>query len=265
MANSRLINNILYTIQSEIEVSKTLCDIPNNVVICDERSFQGLQDLYYQEDGTIFVIVKFELGTIMYENVLQPATFEILTEKGTFDIARTLMLDFAIRNNFQVATGQNGDVFIQQAYTTTELSEPFEEDGDNLRGILNINATFVYSENVSAITSITINETPIIFVSQMYNLSIAPDTANIGNLNGRTETINKFATFNLTVGIPSIANNTIISDFDSIMLGTEDINKRFTLTIVKDGQTYTKDCVITEIQYEQNIGEIPVYAVSFSR
>ena len=265
MANSRLIENILYTIQSNIEKSKTYCNISNNVVVCDERSFDGLIEEYKYNDTYIYVIVKFELGTIMYESVLQPVSFEIITEKGTFDIARTLMLDFAIRNNFQVATGQYNDVFIQQAYTTTEVNEPFEKDGNNLRSILVIEATYVYSENVSAITSISVNEEPIIFVAQTFSFSASPDTANKGNLNGRTETINKFSTFNLSVAIPSISNMTFLSTVDAICFGSDDINTQFVLSIVKDGTPYSITCVITGIDYQQNIGEIPIYAITFSR
>ena len=265
MESKKLIENILYVIKSQIEESRVRCDIENNVEICDERTFLGYDEDYkWEHRDTIFDIVKFEKGTISSGFVVQTATFEIVSEMETFDKARTLLNDFAMRFNFITNTGIDNDVYIQQSYTTVQMDEPFEEDGDNFRASLSINATYVYSESVSAITSVSVDSKNVFIVSSNYHLSISPNTANIGNNNGRTNTQNKFASFTMTCAIPSetTQNGELITKLDGFIFGATDLNTTFSVSFVKGGTTYTKTLKLLDADYTQNMGEVPLYAFS---
>ena len=269
MDSKKLVDNVIYTIKAHFEESRVKTNIDKDVDVIDERSFLALrkeyQKYYDRFSNTIFVVVNFEKGTIKPDCILQPATLICYSETESFDKARTLLNDFATRFNFALSNGINGDIFLQEVYTTSSVEEPFEEEGDNFRAILSINATYVYSENMSNITKITVNNNDISFVSVNYSAPISPNTANIGNNNGRTTTQNKFISFSITFSFPSRSNDYLTSVCDGVALGTTDINTEYVFKIYKGSSTnyYEKTLKITGIEYEQVMGEIPFYSVSF--
>lgn len=267
MESKKLIESILYTLKSHLVESKVRLNIENDIELIDERSFEMLQDDYIENydkmRSKIFVVLKLEKGTIQFGSVVQPATLICYSETESFDKARALLNDVATRFNFNLSNGENSDVFLQEVYTTSEMEDAFIEEGNNFRASFSINATFVYSENMSGITEITINNNAITFVSANAVGNISPNTANIGNNNGRTQTFNKFMSFNLTFAFPSRENEYLTQVCDGVLFGNTDLNIEYVVVIRKNGTNYTKRLKILSIDYEQNMGEIPAYAVAF--
>lgn len=267
MESTKLISGILYTLKSHFVESKVRLGIENDVEIIDERSFEMLQDDYIDNYASmhnkIFVVLKLEKGTIQVDGIIQPATLICHSETESFENARALLNDVATRFNFNIAHGENNDIFLQEVYTTSEMEDAFVEEGNNFRASFSVNITFIYSENMSNITSITIGGNNISFVGANASGNISPNTANIGNNNGRTNTYNKFMSFNLSFSFPSRTNDYLTSICDGILFGTTDINTEYEFVITKNGTNYSKRLKILSVEYEQILGEIPAYAVSF--
>ena len=69
----------------------------------------------------------------------------------------------------------------------------------------------------------------------------------------------------MTIAIPSetTKNPTLIGKLDGLLFGNTDLNTTFSVKFTKGGNEYTKSLRVIDINYTQNMGEIPIYAVAF--
>lgn len=253
-------NDILNEIKYHIEVSKTKLEITNDVVICDERSFQGWFLTNELTPTTIYIIVSFEEGEIWFGNTVVPLSFTVYSEQETFETTRLLLTYFANAYNFVSAKGTNNATIIQ-SYSIPTMREEFVEDGNSYRAIFDMSATFVYGENVSGITSIVINDEEITFLNASSESTTIVNSANLGDKNNRTTTLNQSMTFTLALSFPSTLESPFVKDIDELHFGSKDINTIFNVSITKGNKTYTKKLKCISIAYEQEITGIPMYAV----
>ena len=139
-------NDILDILQEYLIVSKDTLEIGNNVVICDERSFEGWFSGSELDPTTIYVIVSFESGSIWLDNTVVPVSIKAYSEQNSFENCRTLLTYIAGKYNFASRTTENAHII--QSYSTPLMDEEFVEEGSNYRAIFTMDATFVYGENI---------------------------------------------------------------------------------------------------------------------
>lgn len=259
-------NEIVELTKAQFEQCRVQLGIDKNVAVFNERTFEGLEnDL---EDNTIYILVHFELGTIMLGGTIQPIVLEVISEPNSFDIAYNLLLTYGLTFNYNVPTVESG-AFVQQVYTTPTIDDNFNEVGEHFRSTLSSNGTIVYGDNLSGISSISVQtsgmEEPekVLFTSINPILQIAPNSANLGNNNSRTTTKNKFGSFSISFNMVS-QQTEFVALCDGVLFGSTSINTDITLTIVKYGTTYTKVVHFSEVSLVQEQGGIPTYNVGLA-
>lgn len=253
-------DNILNSLKYHFEVSKTQLNLENDIVICDERSFQGWFENEKLLPTTIYIIVAFNEGSILFGNTVIPISFIVYSEQGTFENARLLLTYFATEFNF--AYESQGNVSFIQSYSIPTMREEFAEEGNSFRAIFDMSGTFVYGENVSGITELNIDGKKVRFLNVDFTFTATPNSANLGDKDDRTTTVNASATFGMSVSVPSLLSDTFVSKVDSLIFGNADINTTFEVTITKGGVTYpTRTLHFIDIHYSQEITNIPIYAI----
>ena len=261
-------NDILNSIKYHLECSKTALDIPNDIKICDERSFEGWYNDCTLDPTTIYVIVSFNEGDIWFGNTVVPIDLTVYSEEEKYEITRQLLTYFATTFNFVSGSGTNSATYIQ-SYEVPTMREEFVKCGTNYRAIFDLAGTFVYGENVSGISELYIDNEKITFLNIECNITMTPSSANLGNLNERTTTKNKCATFTLTLSIPSVLNSNIVSKLDGILFGNTNINSVFNVRIKKGGIWYPTNSTdsralkVVDIDFSQEITGIPMYSIGF--
>lgn len=254
-------SEILELIQYRLQVSKTHLGITNNIVICDERSFEGWFEDSELEPTTIYVIVSFEEGTLWIDNAVLNVAFTIYSEQESFESTRQLLTYFANAYNFaRTTTITNGSVL--SSFNLPQMREEFAKEGDNYRAIYDLSGTFVYGKNVSGVSKIEINDEEITFLNCDVNFFANPNSVNIGIRNDRTTTQNKSASFVMAFTFPSTLSNNFSSALDGLMFGSENINQLFEVKITKGSTTYTKSLHMVAINLSQEITNIPMWVVS---
>lgn len=266
MEYSLIYDEIVELTKAQFEQCRVQLNLDKNVVVYNERTFEGLDnDL---EENTIYVIVHFELGTIMLGGTIQPIMLEVISEENSIEIAYNLLLTYGQTFNYNIPTVESGS-FVQQVYTTPTIQENFAEVGKGYRAILNTNGTIIYGDDISGVSAISVSggtiatAERILFTSVDTELQISPNSANLGNNNSRTKTLNKFATFSMTFNMVSQDTN-FTTLCDNVMLGSTSINTELTFTIVKNGTTFTKVMHFIDLSYNQTQGGIPTYTVGLS-
>lgn len=266
-------NDIINEISKNLNISLGRLELENDIVICDERSFEGWFDNNELTPTTIYVIVSFEEGELWFGNTIVPITLVVYSEQGSFDKARKLITYFASNYNFIKGNGTNNATYIQ-SYSIPQMREEFAEEDNSFRAIFDLSGTFVYGENINGITSLVIDEEEITFLNIDVDFTMIPNSANLGDKNNRTTTTNRSGTFTMALSTPSFLNGTgsnFISKVDSIVFGNANINTTFEVRFVKGGVSYpsyeenetptTRTLHLISASYNQEITGIPLYAI----
>lgn len=275
MASEKLkyIDEILYVIGSQLQNVLTELNISNDVVVYDERNFEGVKKELKDYDNTIFVSVNFGGGNIYSSGVIVPITITGLSPKGTFIDLQNLLEQFAREYTYHSLYTQSG-AFLQQIYTTGEMQREFEEDGNNYRASIIVNATMVYCENTSGIVSVEIDNEVIPFLSITPTLSKAPNSADTGDLYGRVQTKMKFSTFSLTMTFVPNQNSAFCKKIDLELLDNAyhlndtyqvKLTKNFKINVGTDQETnfsITKTMKILSIEETQEINGIIMLGIT---
>lgn len=262
----KTINELLYSVV-KAQMVKLCVDIgySGKVELILEQSFKGLQQQL--EPDTIYFVLKFNQGTIVVGGLVQPATIEIISESNSIDNAFNVALNYTMKYTYVVPSqqflGEYKQAFIQQAYSTPSASENFKEVYGDFKSILSIESTFVYADNVSGVSSIKVDNEEIIFTSVEFGLQNTPNSANLGDNNGRVKSINKFGVFTLSFNTVSLGS-AFIKKVDGIAIGTLSINTPFNVKIVKNGVLYEKNLKIINPHFIQPTGTIPTYTLAFT-
>lgn len=263
MEYSLIHKEVLELTKAQFEQCRVQLNINKQVQVYEERTFEGLEDDY--DKNTIYVLLHFELGTIMLGGTIQPIMLEVLSEENSHDIAYNLLLTYTQLFNYNIPTVESG-AFVQQVYTTPTIQENFEQVAEGFRSLITSNGTIVYGSNISGITEITVqtsdmdNPEKVLFTSVVPVLQIAPNTANLGDNNSRARTLNRFGTFAITFNMVS-QNTTFVGLCDGVLFGTTSINTPITVSITKNGTPYTKTLRFSDVSLEQQQGGIPTYTV----
>ena len=255
--SSKMFDEVYNIVSSEIIATCNNLEFTKKVYIYRERTFVGLKQI---DPNAIYIVVHFNRGTLMVGGIILPITIEILSEINGFEQAHNLLLDFATNYNFKVPTSNS---YIQQVYTTPEIADNFNEQTGDIRSLMYTNGTIVYGEELSAFTSVKIDGKDVLFTNVRTGLDITPNTADLGNNNNRTTTVNKFGVFTLTLNVIS-EQTELVSKVDGFIFGTTNLNEVFNVTFTKNGIEYTKSLKLTSANISQELGGIPSYALSFT-
>lgn len=231
--------------------------LDKKVEVLEERSFNLLGSV---DTDTIYVVIHFQNGTLMLGGTILPIEIEVFSSLDDFDFDYNMLFTYALNFNYNVPNIEN--VFIQQVYTTPEVSSAFNQDNGTYKALFTMNGTIVYGENINGISNIKIDDTSVLYTSVKVGLENTPNSANLGTNNSRVNSIMKFATFSLVLNCISLQSD-IIKKIDTIMLGTESINSTFDIEITKNGTTYTKTMKLLNCDFSQAQGGIPTYTLSF--
>lgn len=264
--NVEMYNDILEVIKYQVECAKTDTNIPNDIFICDERSFKEFS--YTDYSGAIFVIVKFEEGEINPNgSVLLPISFEVYSEEQTFENAREI-ITYLTQNNSFVSPQTPSGTFVRMFYSTPQMESAFEEDGSGFRATFTFNCTLFYGVGINGITNINVawgeqdsEQENIKFISCSAGAGFTLHTANKGDKSDRATTTNASMTFVCSVNVISTADSNFVGLVDGILFGSTDINTDLTCTFTKGGSTYTKHLKIIDIDLDQSESGLPVYVI----
>ncbi len=231
--------------------------VDKKVEVLEERSFNLLGSV---DVDTIYVVIHFQNGTLMLGGTILPIQIEVFSSVDDFDFDYNMLFTYALNFNYNVPSIEN--VFIQQVYTTPEVSSAFNQDNGEYKALFTMNGTIVYGEQINGISNIKINNTNVLYTSVKVGIDSTPNSANLGANNSRVNSIMKFATASFVVNCVSLQSE-IIELIDKIMLGSESINTIFTIEITKNGTVYTKSMKLLGSDYQQAQGGIPTYVLSF--
>ena len=264
--------DILYLLKEHFAYGKTALSIPNDVIICDERTYSGLEEL---DRNAIYVIVAFEKGTIFSGSTIIPLSCNVLSEKQTYNNARKLISWVALTYNLNAPSNVPSGSFVRELYTTSDMVEAFEEDGNNYRARFEFNGTFVFGFNIAGITNLIIDEdesdTPeeqekrkITFLEIEEEVNAIPHTANIGLLNDRTQTINTATTYTITFTmIPQKDQPFTKKVLDFMHDVSTSVNATCSVVIEINGVPYSPRTMhIISVGYKQEIASVPVLAIT---
>lgn len=256
MTISEMYDEVYEIISTEITSTANAIGFDKNLYVYKERTFSLLNKI---DQNGVYIVVHFEKGTLMIGGTILPVYIEVLGEEGSFDKSYDLLLQFVTNFNYKVPSSNS---YIQQVYTTPDMPEKFGEVQGSYRSLMSINGTFVYGETLSAVSSINIDGINVLYTNLRIGMDLTPNTADLGNNNNRTKTLNKFGVFTATFNFVSI-DSALINKIDQIVFSTEDINSDFTVIFTKNGVSYTKVLKLTNASLSQELGGVPNYAVSF--
>lgn len=261
MEYSLMYKEIFELIQKQFAQLKTQLNITNEVEVYNERTFAGLEE---EKPDKIYIIVHFENGTIMLGGTIQPIVVEVISASNRLDPAYKLAETFGLNFNYKIPTIESG-AFLQQVYTTPIIDENFNQESNGYRALITFNGTIVYGDNLSGISSIEVSfgevvDEKVLFTSVSPQLQLAPNTANLGNNNSRTTTINKFGSFTITFNMVS-QQTQFVALCDRILFGDETINTIVSMKITKNGIPFTKNLHFVNLMIDQEQGGIPTYTI----
>jgi len=100
---------------------------------------------------TIYIVIKFLRASTYYNQTSLPVNLTVLAEQNSFEVARTLMMDFITTYNLQKDASEN----ILQKYETPVVINNFNEVGNGFRTLFSISCGFLISSNNNPLKSIT--------------------------------------------------------------------------------------------------------------
>lgn len=255
--------DILYTLKEHFAYAKTNLNIGNNVYICDERTFKGLDNV---EKSAIYVIVNFEKGTIFSGSTIVPVAIQVISESDTFENARQLTSWVALKYNLNSPSVPSNS-FVRELYTTSDLNEPFGEDGQFYRATLEMNATFVFGFNILGYKKLIIDNEEIIFLEIEEEMTTIPHTANLGDNYDRTKTINTASTYTITFTFVPISNSAFSTKCLDFMHKTNlSLNETCEVQVqigdtIYPSATETRTLHFLSLDIRQEIANVPMLAV----
>ena len=150
MADQKMFNTVLDLITAEIQA----------VVNANKDFYKGYDifvssELIYAKKKeyhpkTIYINVKFLEASLYYGQTNLPVTLNILSEQNSFDVCRTLIMDFVTQFNLQ--RDSSGDIL--QRYDTPVVLSNFNEVGTGFRSLFACRGGFLISTDNNPITSI---------------------------------------------------------------------------------------------------------------
>lgn len=233
-----------------------------NIQVFDEQSFSAFKSSINPKN--IYVIVHFGSGTIYAGSIALPCFFEVISEENSLVVSKNLLIEYGLTYNFKRPSSQlvSSGVFIDQAYTTPQTQSNYNEVSGGYRSLIMLNATYIVGENINAISSLTIDNENIDFISVDTSNTATPNTVDTGVNNGRTTSMNKFASFVLVLTLTSKSDSAFINKLDQIQYGTLSLNTTFSVVFTKNGINYTKTLRVLSPDFKQTKGAIPTYTVS---
>lgn len=227
------------------------------VIVLEERSFNLLNSV---DTNTLYVVLHFNNGTIMLGGEIIPITFECFSSQDSLVEDLDILYKYGLYYNYNIPDLDN--VFLQQVYTTPEISSNFNKDNGVFKALFTMQGTFVLGESINGVTDFKINDEEVKFSSIKFGIDNTPNSANLGDNSSRVKSMFKFGQFSLSINCISL-NQEYIKLFDDIMLGKEKINKTFKITFKKYNESYTYDLKLLSCELSQSQGGVPTYTCSF--
>lgn len=255
--SSEMFDEVYNIVSSEIVATCNNLTFTKKVYIYKERSFEGLKTL---DLNGIYIVIHFNRGTLMVGGTILPITIEVISEANGFEEAHNLLLSFATNFNYKIP---QSNTYIQQVYTTPEMSERTREVQGNIRSLMYVNGTIVYGDELNAISSLKIDNENVLFTNARVGIDITPNTADLGNNNNRTTSVNKFGVFTCALNLVS-ESKAISTKIDGFIFSDTNLNTTFSVEFKKGNTTYTKTLKLTSATLSQELGGIPSYAISMA-
>lgn len=227
------------------------------VIVLEERSFNLLNSV---DVNTLYVVLHFNAGTLMLGGEIIPITLECFSSQDSLVEDLDILYKYGLTYNYNVPDLDN--LFLQQVYTTPEISNNFNQDNGVFKALFTMNGTLVLGESINGVQEFKINGEAVKFSSIKFGIDNTPNSANLGDNSSRVKSIMKFGQFSLTINCISL-NQDYINKFDEIMLGKEKINTTFEITFKKFGKEYTYNLKLLSCDMSQSQGGIPTYTCSF--
>lgn len=245
-----------------------------NFILSNEQQFEYKNENDELDENDIYIVVSFQPATLSYGLSIIPFTFEVVGTANKIEPTQRLLFEYAQQYNLKNKVYLKDGV-ITQTYSTPTIVNNFNDIYDGMRSMFMMGGTFLIGENTSNLETLTINvngeEIKIEPLSVSTNFTVQLDTQATYNSNNITRSISKIGTKTLTFTVYE-KNNAFFDllkaiEYEMLDIAPNGINTDFTFTfhyIGKD-QLYTQTYKLVNHTTQQNIGEMAVASLTFTR
>lgn len=229
-------------------------------------------DLDIDNRKTIYIVLSFKTGSLPYGQCVIPCDFNVLCERNSIEVAQKLLFDFSQEYNLKlVELEDDNSTTLRQFYTTPSLSSSFNEEGDGFRSVYLMQASFLITENILNITKIEYELDDGSLYEIKYTKFIPSYQAQVDAQafvvnNSKCTSVGMIGTIAFSIS-GYLTNDELYTKCLNIMLGDGSVNQefKFKFTFSNGSETELTTYRLVDFTPTFALGEIPVYALSFSR
>lgn len=243
-------------------------------VLSNEQQFNNRNEKGNIDPNSIYIIVRFQAATLTYGLKVIPFTMDVFSIANNIEPSQRLLFDYAQKYNLNnIVYKENG--LITQTYSTPTIVNNFNQVGKDFRSMFMMGGTILIGENTSNIEymEIDINGEKVKLepLSIAEDFSIQLDTQATYNSHNITTSKAKIGTktFNIVLYKQNNAFFKLIKaiEFELFDIAPKGVNTEFDFTFkyIGDDTKYTKTFHLVNHTSQQNVGEMAVSNLTFTR
>lgn len=259
-------------------------DYVNSVEICDEQIFAKKKNL---TPNHIYIVVKFGTASFDFGQALLPITMNAVSEQNKLSVCQKLLFDLATEYT-QKPPIEGSDFpstdYVKQLWNTPNIISNFNEVNIGFRSLFYMTGTLLIGHNSSPIVELVYNKgvagEEFVLSDYMITFSdsfdVYPDTQAFYSTHGIGRTAAKTASYAFSVTLFKINDeNGFMSKIRNIKRGNlvaepNGISTKFSLYMRdkdEDPSTggFTAEYTLINMTIQQNKGDLPTVALTFSR
>lgn len=238
----------------------------NEIIITTDVQFQKEKN---KKPGCIYIVLQFSPASINFGQVVLPVTITAISEQNKLKVCKQLLIDYVYTYN--QTKSENGTIF--QIYESPVVSSNFQTVFEGFRSVLNVDGTFIISENASFF-DLTYNYKDkngdeqndyVEFISGQLDYSTQPDTQPFNFTKNFTKSEIRFSTLSFTITTFATSDSPLIKDIIKVVMKKETNNKTFNFDVdFLNIETLNDNFKLINFSASQKIADMPMIVATFA-
>lgn len=271
-------DNIIQVITAQfVEIMQNNADYYSkyNFILSNEQQFEMINnDDEGLDENSIYIVVSFQPATLTHGLKIIPFTFEVIGTGNKIEPTQKLLFEYAQRFNLKNKVYlENG--LMTQTYSTPTIVNNFNDVSYEMRSMFMMGGTILIGENTANLESLTIKindeELELDFLTFASDFTVQLDTQATYNSNNITRSVSKIGT--RTISFTVYEKHNVFFDllkaieYEKIDIAPYGVNTdfEFTFKYVNKEETYIQKYKLVNHTIQQNIGEMALATLTFTR